>query len=212
MSYEETLANGTHDNQHWRLIIESDPDVENPRKNDNLWTLVCAHRRMNLGDHQLPSADGFEEVVQKAGHTLADCLLSPVYMFEHGNVAFSRHNFHDRFDSGQLGQAFVPLSVLKENYGEDTPETREQALVTLDNELSEYQDYVNGEGYAFRVETQPVVVENGKEMDPEDDEWTYKDGCSGFLGSDPRTNGMMDYLPDHVKEALAPPKRTLKAG
>lgn len=200
----ETIATGTHQDQEWRLLRVEDSDVESPRAACNLWTLVMSHRRRTLGDEQM-DPEQFQESMADQGLNEQNCLMQPIYMYEHGQVAFSLKQtgqFADRWDAGQVGMAYLPVKRLIEELGVDTPETRAQALSHLNDELTIYAAYINGEGYGFIYEERP----QGSDDDDDDKGWDQKDSCFGFLGENMSTNGMRDYLPAHVQTALFPPE------
>ena len=158
------------------LKIVHDEDCPSPREHDNLGTLACGHRRMTLGDVQ-PKEDpiSYQQALPK------DTLIVPVYMLDHSGVALSTKDFNDPWDSGQVGLYTITPAKLIEAYGEDTPETREQARQGIQAELEEYTDYLNGNAWGFVIE---------------DAEGNHIDSCFGFLGSDPTENGMTDHLSD----------------
>lgn len=201
------IAQGTHEGQDWQLVIEPDEDVSSPREDDNLWTLVMAHRRYTLGDHQLNSGDDLDDHLRDQGLDRKTCLLVPIYAYDHGSLAFSTERtgqFADRWDAGQIGVAYLPLKKLVEEYGADTPENRATAQGVLTSELSVYEKYVGGEGCAFRLEQRPAGQEDAS--------WDVVDTVAGFLGDDPKENGMMDHFPDHVKAFFQPPARRPRPG
>lgn len=203
---DNIVAQGTHEGQDWQVAIEPDSDVSNPRDDNHLWTLVMRHRHYTLGDHQMGPED-FDTHLKDQGLTADTCLVVPLYAYEHGGLAFSTERagqFADRWDAGSIGVAYLPLAQLVEEYGADTPEHRATARQALDGELSTYQQYVNGEGYAFRLEQRPAGDDEAS--------WSVVGTCSGFLGADPKENGMMDHFPDYVQATFQPAPRRPRPG
>lgn len=43
----------------------NDPDIYNPREWENIGTMLCAHRRYDLGDEQVRSIDGYGDLMQQ---------------------------------------------------------------------------------------------------------------------------------------------------
>jgi len=197
-SSDEIILSGTHNGQDWRLKRAHDEDPVSPREGENLWTLAFAHRRYTLGDVQV-APDDFQDhlrSVKADSDPEKDFYVLPVYMFDHSGLAFSINDFNDRFDSGQIGRAYVSVQSLIENYGGDTAETRARAQAALASELDEYQSFVNGEiyGYIYETRANPKV------------DFEQKEAIWNIVDDDLNTNGALDYFPAHVAEAFNAPK------
>jgi hypothetical protein len=129
--------------------------IQNPREYDNLGSMVCYHRRYDLGDkdpylpgHYKPNTRDFSgwgemrKYLEKV-HDLATCL--PVYMYEHRAVAVSTKPFSCRWDSGQIGFIFVSKEKLRKEYGVKriTASLVAKAVRILEAEVQEYNQYLN---------------------------------------------------------------------
>lgn len=200
----EKTYTGTHEGLDWRLRLEIDGDLLNPREeHDNLWTLVMKHARRDLGDKQL-SGPEFQELLEEEKLVPDEnCLVVPIYAYEHGGIAFSLSRtgqFADTFDAGQIGVAYLPFKKLAEELGSDDEGARAKAIQNLGIELETYGQYIEGDGQGFVYEVRPT----GQDAD-DPDGWEEKDSCWGFYGSDPKENGLLDHLPGHVVAVIDPP-------
>lgn len=199
------------DNRELKIFYDDNP--ESPRKWDNLGTMICAHRRYNLGDVQVSSklealqhmADHMDitkiiedldltEEIYNDEDKLEDWLNSredwvclPLYLYDHSGITISTSSFSCRWDSGQVGHIFCSTSKILEEYGDVSPETLEKVSKVLEGEVEVYDQYITGDVYGFRV-VKKSICDHGHEH--EEDE----DSCWGFFGSDIKENGILDYL------------------
>ena len=129
--------------------------LDNPRECDNLGSMVCYHRRYNLGDkdeylpgHYKPNSGDFwgwgemRQYFEKV-HDLAVCL--PIYMIDHSGIAVSTKPFSCPWDSGRIGFIFVSKEKLRKEYGVKriTASLVDKATRILEAEVQEYNQYLN---------------------------------------------------------------------
>lgn len=103
-----------------------------------------------------------------------------IYMFEHGNVAYSLSPFGCRFDSGCIGYLIV------ENDAKDY----EWALSK--EHFQEITDIRNDEIYYCTIETKRTCPTSG-EVKTE-----VQEICGGFVGSDFEKNGLLDFIKENL--------------
>src|SRR5271166_4140206 len=88
--------------------IYYDPSPFDPRENDNLVTLACWHRRANLGDEQIEGGTTPKELIKRVrasgGKVIA---ILPLYLYEHSGMTMNTTGFSCRWDSGQVGWAYI---------------------------------------------------------------------------------------------------------
>jgi hypothetical protein len=192
-----------------RIIQDSDPG--NPREErDNLGTIVCFHRRYDLGDEhprchpeewRRSLADslvgGFKtwladipaENIQKALDKHL-CVMLPLYLYDHGGLTISTGSFSCRWDSGQVGWIYCDWEKARENYpGCPDEEVQERTLACLEAGVKTYDQYLRGEVYGYQIEEREPPCECcGRAMD-----WDVVDSCWRFYGDDWKTNGMADH-------------------
>jgi len=180
-----TFSDGT------TLEIWCDEMPIHPREDgDMLGTMVCFHRKYNLGDEHsyhhedYPGWEGLKEQIEK-DHDVA--LILPVYMIDHSGLALSTKPFGCPWDSGQVGWIFTTHDAAKEAFQVDEVDdaTLEKVSRCLNGEIDLYGKYVNGEVYGFtHYEKCPTC--GGKTEE--------KDSCGGFYGYDFSENGMADHI------------------
>jgi len=151
--------------------IICDNFAENPREWCNATKFVMFHNRC-----ELPNELGIKAGDYNSWNEMKDALdkeykwVYPVFMHDHGNVAFSVNSFECRWDSGQVG--FI---VSDEGEAQD-------AYVNVTQELRVLAHYINGEVYGVRV------FEDTEEID----------SCYGYYGYDHETSGLKDELDSYL--------------
>lgn len=157
------------------IEIYQDTDTESPREWDNLGTMVCFHRRYDLGDkHDYDSDDysGWEEmkeaiIKQEKVHTIL-----PLYLYDHSGITISTGPFSCNWDSGQIGWIFVSKEKVKEE-GMDESKVEDY----LKGEVETYDQYLTGDVYGYRIYE---VTTCNLGHDHEED----LHSCWGFYGED----------------------------
>jgi hypothetical protein len=169
------------------LKIEPDHNPLNPREeNDNLGTMVCFHRRYDLGDkHNFRDPDDFVDFL-KCNPSF--CL--PLYLYDHSGITISTSPFSCPWDSGQLGWIYVTKEAIRKEWGKKRVSSQLSKIVikNLEAEVMEYDQYLTGDIYGFNL-IDEVLDEDGDLFEEID-----VDSCWGFFGSDPNTNGMSEYV------------------
>jgi len=182
-----------------KVTIYFDPDAESPREFCNLATLACWHRRVNLGDEQIVgmSEDKLRARVTECGEEIM--ALLPLHLFDHGGMTMSTEEYGDRWDSGQVGWAYVTKSRAEElgcvgNSGGDMWDEA-RYLKAIKAEVETYAMFLRGEIYGYEVKG------------ADDDKL---DACWGFYGlEDVRqeakeaAEGSDDPAEDRAAEELA---------
>lgn len=163
----------------YSLQVYRDEFAENPREWDNLGTMVCWHKRYNLGDqHEYDSPQDFYE---SEGYKNALVIL-PVYLYDHSGIAISNTDFGDRWDSGQIGYIFVTKEEVQREYGSEVTEAMKELIrERLIDETELYNKYLQGECYGFRI-----TDEKGEQVD----------GCGGFFGDN--LNSVLQEMRNNV--------------
>lgn len=189
-----------------RVRIEQDEHAVDPREYDNAGKMYCWHRRYSLGDEQpdqspdeicrellqdwtgefIPDELSGDELREKLEQ---NCVMLPLYLYDHSGLAMNTGGFSCPWDSGQVGFILISRPDAIDEWGEAW---RERAEAVLRAEVEEYNRYLQGDVYRFIAE----------ERDLPDGQWEVVDDIGGFYGSDPRTNGMTDHLEDGDLELL----------
>jgi hypothetical protein len=146
----------------FKVVIDYDDWDNNPRENyDNLSTMVCAHRRYDLGDIQL-KVDGERNLKDDIADVVAEngeIEWLPLFLFDHSGISMSTSS--DSFsafdapgwDWGVVGFIYVTHEKIKEEYSELNESTIKIAREVMVGEVEEYDKYLRGEIYSFVVES-----------------------------------------------------------
>lgn len=158
------------------LVIDQDIDCDNPLDGEcRPYDIYSLHRRLTFADDEM---SGFPD---------DECVAKfKVYVYQHGNYAFSLNPFGCPFDSG-MGAVFVFTKERMEAAGIPLDRPHAELAEMLERELKDFQHYVNGEEYGFVLTVDGVV----------------KDSCYSFFGDDWQSNGIADHLGEKNADLLA---------
>lgn len=121
------------DGNKYKLTVEQDEMCDSPREWDTLTTMVCWHRRYNLGDkHHFDTVhDMLEDLASQANIEYDEdintpdlmtklapyYLIKPLYLYDHSGITMSTSDgypYNDRWDAGVVGYAYISKAdVLK---------------------------------------------------------------------------------------------------
>jgi hypothetical protein len=178
-----------------KIYYDSDPS--NPREEwDNLCTMVCFHKRYNLGDkkHGYSSSDygSWEElynhIMEEYGNKV---VIKSIFMYEHGGITISTGPFSCGWDSGQIGFIFISHDKMNKEWASKPFESEEalikQANDCIDAEIETYDQYLRGDVYGFEIE------------DPDGE---CVDSCWGFHGIEYMKQEVNDILKFYVNKYI----------
>ena len=158
------------------INIYPDEDAPNPRKEfDHLGTMVCFHRRYNLGDrHEFRDPDEFRDFLKEEKPI---CL--PLYLYDHRGITISTRSEKFRacdphgWDWGMLGYIYVTKEEVRKEYNVKRVSRKVLDKVTklLQSEVEEYDHYLTGNVYGYEI------TKDGKPQAGE-----VIDSCWGFFG------------------------------
>ena len=133
----------------YKLSVFRDEDAPNPRQWENLGKMVCWHSRYDLGDeHEFEEMSDFLESEEYKNAIV----VLPVYIYDHSGLAFSTAPFADKWDSRQVGFIYVTQEQAKEFLGKEIrEEDREGIKELLVEEVKTYDQYFQGDCYAFKI-------------------------------------------------------------
>jgi len=171
------------DIKNYRIKIFNDESPESPRTSmDNLGTMICFHRRYNLGDkHDYNQNDysGWEEQRKSIEKNEDTCVILPLYLYDHSGITISTSPFSCRWDSGQIGWVFVSKKKVRKEYGVKriTQELIEKVTKVLEGEVETYDQYLTGDIYGYEI-VEVTKCDHGHEHE------TFKDSCWGYYGQE----------------------------
>ncbi len=155
----------------YEINIYPDECPRNPREDDNLGTMLCKHRRYELGDveeSKVMTAEEIQEYVERK-----DVIALPLYLLDHSGLWLRTGRFQEDptgWDTSMVGWITLTFKKAKKEYGVQkiTEKFRAKMEQILENEVQTYSQYLNGEVYGF------VIEKDGKRYD----------SCWGFYGDD----------------------------
>lgn len=164
----------------WTINVRQDEDPINPREDfDHIGTMVCWHRRYNLGDkHEFGDVHDFQEFVAENPYILT----LPLYLYDHSGITMNTTGFSCPWDSGQVGVIYVTKERAIEEWGEDW---EDKALACLKSEVEEYDDYLRGNVWGY-------VIEN--------EEGECVESCWGFIGDPEHCRGEAESIIEWHKQ------------
>lgn len=177
--------------------IIQDVACESPRNDEGKLGFMVSlnHRRYNLPKEcksfSFDSCTSMADANKKLVKQHKAVVILPVYMYDHSGLVFSTTPFSCPWDSRQCGFIFTTKEKIKEQLGvkKVTQKILDHVKLILAGEIESYSAYMAGETYGYIM-----YDENGIETD----------SCWGFLGSDFKTNGLIDNLGlnDEEKESF----------
>ena len=174
----------------YTIVVDHDEDPTNPREEwDNMGTMVCWHRRYNLGDdhnyqhldhlmHELSGLYSEEIYEYLTDAQLQRCrdvaekthIILPLYLYDHSGITMSTTSFACSWDSGKVGVIYVSLADVRKEYSKQRVSSKVWKLVeqSLTAEVKTYDCYLTNEVYGFTITKGKKIV----------------DSCYGFIGND----------------------------
>lgn len=150
----------------YSIAIEQDESPESPRDWDNLGTMVCGHRRYNLGDKQIPdhyyndkgeyieitSMPDIKAWIESTYGELA--VILPLGLYDHSGITMYVGDTHDRWDGGAVGYIFVTKERVRKEYNVKriSPKLSKMVEGILHSEVKTYDTYLRGEVVGYNVE------------------------------------------------------------
>ena len=147
------------------IAYDEDPSpFDDPREWDNVTTMVCFHRRYNLGDkdhgYRESSYDSWKELEEAIREEHDILAMSPLFLYEHSGITISTGPFSCPWDSLQVGFVFVDREQFEKMCG--TGMTREEmekrAEEILEHEVEAYDYYIRNEIFVITVENEVTGV------------------------------------------------------
>lgn len=163
--------------KEYTIEVIQDEEPFDPRENDNLGTMVCFHSRYTLGDKD----HGYTRESLLEHLKNANPVHLPLYLLDHSGITISTGTYAcdpQRWDTSMVGFIFIDLEKARKEMGWKvvTPRRRERLMDILRAEVEEYDHYIRGDAYGFKV--------TDKDGDVIASVW-------GFLG-DPEKSGLLN--------------------
>ena len=159
----------------FELEVVQDTNPYNPREDDNLGTMVCFHKRYDLGDktdYRSKDYDSWDELKEGIVKNEGEVTILPLYLYDHSGITISTSPFDCNWDSGQIGFIFVSKYKIKK---EGIDETKVEEY--LKGEVETYDQYLTGEVYCYEV-YEIETCDKGHEHK------TLVESCGGYFGEE----------------------------
>lgn len=152
----------TQEYKGYTIKVYPDDNPIDPRENDNLGTMVCFHRRYNLGDkHNLDSGDfnGWQEIYNYIKNELQGYIILPLYLYDHSGISMSTNRsypYNDQWDAGQVGFIYISKADICREYSVKriSPQLKDRVTDYLIGEVKAYDNYIRGNVYGYVIEDQ----------------------------------------------------------
>lgn len=174
-----------------RTYYDNYPD--NPRNWDNLGTMVCFHKRHDLGDttdYRSQDYDAWGDLRNDIEENEGEVTILPLYLYDHGGITIRTSPFGCQFDSGQVGFIYVSKDKIEK---EGIDESR--VVEYLENEVETYDKFLRGECFGYKV-FKIKICSLGHKHEEE------VESCFGYYDEDDCMTdgvGMVDF---HLKREL----------
>lgn len=155
----------------FKFEIKQDPNPSNPRSWDNLGTMVCFHRRYNLGDENYYCSnnyDSWDEMKEDIINNENVHTILPLYLYDHSGIAMNTTGFSCNWDSGQVGFIFISKDKVKKECMDES-----KVELYLKNEVETYNQYLTGEVWRYEIYEITECNHGHKHIE-------LIDSCSGF--------------------------------
>lgn len=155
-------------------IIPSE-DAQSPRSEDygeKVDTMVCFHNKYFLGDkehgYKKEDFNTWDELGIQIIKDHNPIVIKPLYLYDHSGITISTNDFHDRWDSGQVGFIFISRQKALKNW-QMGKYTNTRYLIPkvekyLKASIEEYDLYIRGDCYGYSIK------KDGEEIDSR---WGY---------------------------------------
>ncbi len=175
MSTEKRIGN-------YKIEVIQDENSNSPIEDDNLGTMICFHRRYNLGDkHNYKHEDynGWDKMEDAIIKQEKVGVILPLYLYDHSGITISTSPFGDRWDSGQIGFIFISKKKMLEEYGgkKVTQKLIDRVTEYLKSEVKTYDQYLTGDVYGYKI-SEITTCDKGHEHENE------LGSCWGYYGEE----------------------------
>lgn len=172
MLEELELKVGTTEYEGLKITIGYDECPEDPRGWNTFGTMICFHRRYQLGDkHDYKSSDynSWNELKNAIIKKENAAIILPLYMYDHSGITISTKPFSCPWDSGQIGYIYISKEKVRNEYNvkKITKSLLDKVTEYLISEVKTYDQYLTGEVYYFSIE---------------DEDNNTLDSCYGYIG------------------------------
>ena len=163
---------------HRELAMELDPELERRIdywENGDGWIhLQPDYKAADKKVHNL-----IEKTIDK------NCIMLPLYLYDHSGITMSTGPFSCPWDSGQVGYIYISIQDIKKEYSWKvlTKEHRRLIEDVLQSEVRVYDYFIRGDVFGYKI------------LDPDGEE---RDSCWGFYSSNHEKSGLLDSAKEFI--------------
>ena len=138
------------------IIVEIDPEPDNPREFGAFGKIISFHGKYDIGDkHDVRHRD-FEDWDGLENHLRRNCgalIALPLYLMDHSGISISTADFGCRWDSGQIGFIYADRDVITRafNISRMTKKNIERVTAALEEEVKIYDQYLRGDVWMYTI-------------------------------------------------------------
>ena len=173
------------------IDVYYDENTESPREWENMGTMLCSHRRYNLGDVKESKSMATDDILDYVNRK--DVISLSLYLYDHSGLSMkcSRNGNpwynaplpqgHAEFDSGLVGFIVVTKEKILKEYSKKRMSKAlvRKAFDLLQSEVEVYSSYLEGNCYGYEVRE-------------------FGDSCWGFYGHDYEKNGLLESAQNSI--------------
>lgn len=189
---EEPFETIDYRGQKIKLFYDSNP--QSPRDWENLGTMVCFHKRYELGDKTDFNSDNYEdwnEVEYAIRAEEAPIVILPLYLYDHSGISIRVGSWngiaqHAAWDSGQVGFVYVSAKKALKWFKRKKVTAKLAAKVedAIREEVKIYNKFITGDVCGF------VATVGGEEID----------SCWGFFDTEDAIDIAKESIDYQLKE------------
>lgn len=181
----------------FKVELVQDEGPPDPREDDNLGTMLCMHKRYDLGDkHNCKASDfgGWSDAEKFLRKEKGAVVVLPLYLYDHSGITISTKPFSCPWDSGQVGLISATREAVLENFlvKKLSKKILARATECLQSEVETYDQFLRGDVYGFVI--------SGPDDEHLDSCW----GCYGLEYCEDEARSVAErYCADDHAEAYA---------
>ena len=182
----------TEEYKGYKIELIQDNDAEDPRRWDNMGTMVCFHKRYSLGDktdYKSEDYNSWEELEIAIRQNEKTDYILPIYMYDHSGITISTSPFSCPWDSGRIGFIFAT----KDAVNASGAKYDESIYQILNSEIKTYDAYLRGDVVGMSITKETTCNEC------EHSHTEVIDSCWGFF---PDEDGHFTYVIDEAKATI----------
>lgn len=156
------------------LAMDLDPGLEEIEHRTE--EVISRYYDYRLTAQRLPVRIADEYMKWKREVAIQDnCVMLPLYLYDHSGLRMSTGSFSCPWDSGQVGWIYATKEQVIKEFGEWSAESIQKAEKLLNAEVETYSQYLEGDVWGYIIEMR---------SDEDEEDWEDHSSCWGFFGFD----------------------------